>query len=71
MARKKDVNWNLPEENSYPVVHSALLMDIRDELKKLNGILGCHNFLDVPNILRGIRKKIPARKRRLSTKRAR
>lgn len=31
-------------------------MDIRDELQKLNALLGCHNFTAIPNVLRGIRR---------------
>lgn len=45
MARHKDVDWNLPDgtksstgskTHTYESIHSALLMDIRDELKQLN-----------------------------------
>ena len=34
----------------------ATLMDIRDELKLLNSTLRCPNFLEVPSILRQIRR---------------
>lgn len=37
-------------------VHTALLMDIRDELKQLNGLLGCPNFVEIPRTLRAIRR---------------
>lgn len=58
MARHKDVNWNLADD-----IHAdgstvglarrqvAVLMDIRDELQKLNRIIGCPNFIDIPNRL--------------------
>ncbi len=64
MARHKDSRWNLPA-NLTDVNHVtwALLMDVRDELKaanlelqKMNSILNCPNFIDIPNILRGIKR---------------
>ncbi len=65
MARHKDTNWNLPEvATAWEHVQVALLMDIRDELKRLNTLLHCHNFTQVPSILRGIRTKLPTRRRR-------
>lgn len=68
MARKKDVDWSLPEGNSWDSVNAALLMDLRDQLKELNRTLHCHNFQDIPNILRGIRSKIPTRRKRKVSK---
>ncbi len=65
MARHKDSNWSLPEgtpngkgstEHSWPAIHSAILMDIRDELKSLNAVLHCPNFLEIPRVLREIRR---------------
>lgn len=65
MVRHKDADWNLPEKlQAWDQVQVAVLMDIRDELKKMNGILNCTNFLDIPRILRGIRRKLPEPKRR-------
>jgi hypothetical protein len=74
MARFKDLEWSLPGDDSTAgvsvpsdVVHSALLMDIRDELRRLNRLLGCTNFLDVPRTLRDIRtavRRLPARPRK-------
>ena len=65
MSRKKDVNWNLPEKaETWEQVQVALLMDLRDELKRLNNLLGCPNFIAVPEILRGIRRKLPTRRRK-------
>jgi len=45
---------------------AGILMDIRDELCKLNRLLGCPNFLDVPHILRRISQHTakPKRKKR-------
>lgn len=50
--------WN------YDAMHTALLMDIRDELQKLNALLACPSFLGIPATLRTINRKIPARKKK-------
>lgn len=51
---------------SYEGAQLTVLMDIRDELQKLNTLLGCHNFVSVPSILREIRSNThkPKRKKR-------
>lgn len=52
---------------SYDAAQCILLQEIRDELKKLNRLLGCSNFTSIPAILRAIRrnttKATPKRKR--------
>jgi len=57
-TRHKDVDWRLHANESgtcsWDVVKVAVLMDIRDELKKLNRLLYCDNFVSVPRILRRI-----------------
>lgn len=58
MARQRDVTWTPPNEWQY--VHLQILMDIRDELQKLNGLLHCRNFTDIPVTLRGLRRDIKA-----------
>lgn len=60
-TRKKDANWSLnvrPDGNvaSMADAQLAVLMDIRDELKKLNQLLYCTNFMDIPLKLDAIRK---------------
>ena len=64
MARHKDMDWSLPEgtpnrdggrTHQWNSIQVALLMDIRDELKQMNRILHCENFLEIPRILRTIR----------------
>jgi len=70
MARHKNGNWNLSDlDKNYGLPHSqiqiAVLMDIRDELKILNNLLGCRNFTDIPFILREIRQNTKRRKRRI------
>lgn len=50
--RFKDVNWSLPSVNGqireWSFAQTALLMDLRDELKRLNSLLHCHNFMAIP-----------------------
>lgn len=60
VARYKNVRWDLPGEETDAVisneaVNQALLMDIRDELQKLNRLLHCPKFTDIPHPLRAIR----------------
>jgi hypothetical protein len=44
MARHRNANWDLTNPvNSWEEVHAALLMDIRDELQAIRGILSCPN----------------------------
>jgi hypothetical protein len=56
-------------DGTVPVEHVkfALLQDIRDELQKLNALLHCSNFLNIPHKLDRIRiatARIPVRKKR-------
>lgn len=44
----------------------GVLQDIRDELKQLNGLLGCRNFREVPQILRTVAKNTQRKKRKTS-----
>jgi hypothetical protein len=57
-TRRKDVSWTIPEGNelTWQAAQTAVLMDIRDELKRLNGLLHCSNFIAIPTILRGVRR---------------
>lgn len=65
--RKKDVNWTINQNHdgttSTENAHLAVLMDIRDELKNLNSIFSCHNFLNIPYVLREIRNNTKKRKK--------
>lgn len=63
MARYKDTVWNLDEDINAPGHAEGLarrqiaaLMDIRDELKQLNKLLGCRNFTNIPATLRAIQR---------------
>lgn len=69
MPRHKDTEWNLPEgapspdggrSHQWSSIHSALLMDIRDEMKENNRLL--RNALawdgSVLRELRGLRRDL-------------
>lgn len=71
MARHKDQKWNLPEgekqpgggsTHSWESIHSAILMDIRDELQAIRFLhertLGCYNFTNMPSVIKRIDKRI-------------
>jgi len=70
MARFKNADWNLtktPSGNisSWEEVNAALLMDLRDELQKLNNLFHCINFTSIPAVLKVIEtntKKRPRKK---------
>lgn len=66
MARYKDSDWNLPGPKcqTWEQAQTAVLMDIRDELRALNRTLNCHNFQSIPTLLRRIQYRIPARRPR-------
>ncbi len=71
MARHKNINWDLAEEingDGRPCGLArrqvAVLMDIRDELQTLNSVFACRNFLDVPQLLRDIKRNTTKRKRK-------
>ena len=57
-TRHKDAKWSIGERPDMQGAHLGLLMDLRDELKQLNALLGCRNFTDVPQILRDIRDAV-------------
>lgn len=57
--RRKNVEWNIADENggipTWDRVGIAVLMDIRDELQRLNSLLHCGNFIGIPHELRQLR----------------
>lgn len=71
--RHKNVDWRLQPARLDNTVDNntathALLMDVRDELQRLNSLLHCPNFVEIPEILRKISrnttpKRKPAKKR--------
>lgn len=69
--RLKNLAWGLPplDEHgcaSYDTIQTALLMDIRDELQRLNRTLECPNAQAIPGLLR----KIEANTRKQRKKKA-
>ena len=60
-TRRKDANWRLNPNTQTGVVTTAeaqlaVLMDLRDELKWLNDLLHCSNFVGIPQTLRMIQQ---------------
>ncbi len=62
MARFKNIDWVVKPDKIHRDAAAnvteaklAVLMDIRDELQTLNGILGCVNFLNIPKVLAAIK----------------
>ena len=67
--RHKDARWTIRDSGngvSFDGAQLAVLMDIRDELKLLNQLLHCQNFLEMPHLLRCIERNTKKRKRRKS-----
>jgi len=73
MARHKDIDWRLPEgvrnvdgsaSHQWVSIQVALLMDIRDELKGINSVLHCHNFLRIPQKLDAIQRNTKRKTRK-------
>lgn len=73
MRKHKNVDWNIPTgTNGAPLtwadVRTALLMDIRDELKQLNETLGCYRVArmsdDIHRIDRRLQQNMPLAKGR-------
>ena len=66
-TRKKDCYWRIetnPDGTTpYRDAHLAVLMDLRDELKRLNAVLHCSNFLAIPHKLDAIRRNTTKKKR--------
>jgi hypothetical protein len=66
MARRKNTEWSIPEVGQSVTVDQAnlaVLMDIRDELQRLNALLHCQNFQAIPRHLTRIAKNTARKKR--------
>jgi len=65
-TRRKDVDWNIgtgDHEGRYiwEQIHTAVLMDLRDELKlltaemrRMNCVIQCPSFIAIPQVLKRI-----------------
>jgi len=70
--RLANFEWTIPFEKkpdggvtvATPSLTNVLLMDIRAELRNLNRILNCQNFLMMPKVLRDIRRNTTKRPRK-------
>lgn len=73
-TRLKDVDWKPGTNNgtatTWENVQVAVLLDIRDELKRLNSLLYCHNTTAIPQILRRIQKNTTKPKKKRPTLRS-
>lgn len=68
-TRYKDANWNCDSCNGGSgKAETALLMDIRDELKKLNRVFECPNFLGLPRDISKLRSEVSGIRRDLKKK---
>jgi hypothetical protein len=71
-TRRKDINWKLNVSHDGGVTtleaQLAVLMDIRDELKRLNNRLYCTEVGEIPRILRRISANTHKPKRRRSAR---
>jgi len=68
--RHKNVRWQLPPLDAQgkatdAIVTNALLMDVRDEMQRLNALLHCPNFISIPKKLDAIRRKLPTPRKRV------
>jgi hypothetical protein len=62
--------WRDEEGSAEPdQVQIAVMQDIRDELQKLNELLGCINFRNIPHVLTAIRGHADAIRRNTNRKR--
>lgn len=72
MSYPSDTDWDLKPNRveggtsyySQEHVTQAILMDIRKELRRLNTLLGCRNFIDIPVTLRAIRRNTSKRRKK-------
>lgn len=65
-TRYAHCDWDLGSPITWGKVQLALLMDIRDELQKLNKLLRCENFQAIPTTLShiAVNTRKPRKKRR-------
>lgn len=59
MARHKNIDWKLPDKlETWDQLNAAILMDIRDELQRLNSLMHCSNVVDGFRALQQINKRM-------------
>ena len=66
--QQPNVDWTIAEADgtvpSWERAGIAVLMDIRQELRRLNSLLACPNFISIPNTLRQIRRNTTRKTRK-------
>ena len=71
-TRQRNCSWTVDVDQdgraSFGAAQIAVLMDLRDELQRLNGILCCRNFLRVPQVLDRIAANTKRPKKRRAKK---
>ncbi len=69
MARHRNTDWSLPDPiGTYDQAQTAVLMDIREELQKLNSHLRCPNFVSIPKELRAIKRNTTRQRKKPNVK---
>jgi len=63
-TRHRNTTWILREIPDLDGAQLAVLMDIREELKLLNGLFRCPNFRQIPSKIDAIRKNTARPKRK-------
>jgi hypothetical protein len=67
-TRHKDAEWtvevNSDGRTSWEAAQLAVLMDIRDELKRVNFTLRCQETQRIPQTLKDIRRLLAKRRKR-------
>lgn len=70
--RYKNIDWHCGGYRTPGKIHDvttdnaqlSVLMDLRDELQRLNTLLHCHNFTAIPHTLRSIQKNTTKKRRK-------
>lgn len=57
---RRNIDWETPENPHFRWEHVTVevLMDIRQELKRLNELLHCHNAVGMPQTLKKIDRRL-------------
>lgn len=57
-TRHQGANWSVGTAPSMDGAQLAVLMDLRDELQKLNRLLACDNFTRIPGDIKAVRRNV-------------
>jgi len=59
---KANIDWQTGDNNGYEAATLEVLMDVRRELMRLNGLLHCPNFIGIPLDLAAINRNTKSRR---------